>query len=93
MIASPVSDAEILAEVIGPDRPDMPSDVAHSFLRFQFSEVHKERMRELADRNNRGVLSNQEREQMESFLRVGHFLALIQAKARLSLSREAQPGT
>ena len=27
MIASPVTDAEILAEVIGPDRPDMPPDV------------------------------------------------------------------
>jgi hypothetical protein len=93
MIASPVTDAEILAEVIGPDRPDMPSDVAQSFLRLQFSEVQKDRMRELADRNNRGVLSDQERGQMESFMRVGHFLALIQAKARLSLNRESQSGS
>jgi hypothetical protein len=93
MIASPVTDAEILAEVIGPDRPDMPPDVARSFLKFQFSEVQKERMRELADLNNRGILSKQQRAQMESFLRVGHFLALIQAKARLSLNREAKPGS
>ncbi len=87
MIASPVTDAEILAEVIGSDRPDMPTEVARSFLRFQFSEVQKERMRELADRNNRGILSDQERVLMESFVRVGHFLALIQAKARLSLAQ------
>jgi hypothetical protein len=87
MIASPVTDAEILAEVIGCDRPDMPADVARSFLSFQFSDDQKERMRELADRNNRGILSDQERLLMDSFLRVGHFLALIQAKARLSLAR------
>ena len=87
MIASPVTDAEIFAEVIGPDRPDIPPDVARSLLRLQFSEVQKERMLELADLNNRGVLSDQDRMLMESFVRVGQFIALIQAKARLSLAQ------
>ena len=60
MIASPVSDAEILADVIGLECSDMPSDVARSFIKLQFSEVQKGRMRELADHNNRRTLSDEE---------------------------------
>ena len=91
-IASTVTDAEILAEVIAPDRDDMPQDVARSFLKLGFSEAQKERMRELADKNNRGTLTEGERAAMESYRRVGNFLAIIQAKARLSLKHQDNAG-
>jgi hypothetical protein len=42
-------------------------------------------MRELANKSNRGVLSDDERELMESFRRVGNLLALLQSRARLAL--------
>ena len=42
-------------------------------------------MMELADKNNRGTLSAAERQEMEKYARVGNFLDLLQAKARLSL--------
>jgi hypothetical protein len=45
-------------------------------------------MRELADKNNRGTLTEGERAMMESYRRVGKFLAIIQAKARLSLKHQ-----
>lgn len=64
-------------------------DAARALLHVGFTEVQNERMRDLADRNNRGELTNDERQEMESFRRVGNFLALIQAKARLSLTEEA----
>ncbi len=92
MIASPVADAEILAEVIGPDRPDVPQDVARAFLKLGFSEAQEERMRELADKNNRGTLTEGERAVMESYRRVGNSLAIIQAKARLSLKHQDNAG-
>jgi hypothetical protein len=40
---------------------------------------------ELADKNNRGELSPEEHERLESYRRVGNLLALLQARARLSL--------
>ncbi len=91
-IASTTTDAEILAEVIAPDRDDMPQDVARAFLKLGFSEAQKERMRELAEKNNRGTLTEGERAVMESYRRVGNFLAIIQAKARLSLKHQANAG-
>jgi len=91
-IAITTTDAEILAEVIAPDRDDMPQDVARSFLKLGFSEAQKERMREFADKNNRGTLTEGERAVMESYRRVGNFLAIIQAKARLSLKQQDNAG-
>ncbi len=49
-IANATTDAEILAEVIAPDRDDLPPDVARFVLRFAFSDAQKAQMRELADR-------------------------------------------
>ena len=91
-IAITTTDAEILAAVIAPDRDDMPQDVARSFLELGFSEAQNERMRDLADKNNRGTLTEAERAVMESYRRVGHFLNLIQAKARISLKRRDNVG-
>jgi hypothetical protein len=46
-------------------------------------------MRELADKGNRGTITEAENAEMESYRRVGNLLALLQAKARLSLKRSA----
>jgi hypothetical protein len=89
-IAFATTEAEILAEVIAPDRDDMPPDVARFVLKFAFSEVQKEQMLELADKNNRGTLTDAERAIMENYRRVGHILAIMQAQARISLKHAGQ---
>jgi hypothetical protein len=89
-IANATTDAEILAEVIAPDRDDLPPDVARFVLKFSFSDAQKEQMRLLADKNNRGELTDADRAVMESYLRVGDFMSLVQAKARISLKRSGQ---
>jgi hypothetical protein len=89
-IANATTDAEILAAIIAPDRDDLPPEVARFVLRFAFSEAQKEKMRELADKNNRGELTDADRAVMESYLRVGDFMSLVQAKARISLKRSGQ---
>jgi hypothetical protein len=43
-------------------------------------------MRELMDRNNQGLLTDSERDEMEGFRRVGTLLGILQARARLALS-------
>ena len=80
-----LTDAEILAEVVSPDRGDLEHEAARAILRLRFSDRQNERMRELADKNNRGVLTDTEQGELESYRRVGGFLALMQSKARISL--------
>ena len=47
-------------------------------------------MRELMQRNNQGSITERERAEMESYRRVGTFLGVVQARARLHL-RKAGP--
>lgn len=64
------------------------ADSAQAILSIRFAPEDEERMRELMDKNNRQLLSDGERAQMEAFRRVGSFLAIAQAKARLQLKRD-----
>jgi len=42
-------------------------------------------MRDLAERNNAGELTDAERSDLQSYVHVGNFLSLAHSKARLSL--------
>ena len=82
---STITEVDILADVIAPDRGDLPPEVARSVLLWKFTDRAVTRMNELADRNNKGAISQQERGELDMYLRVGSFINLLQAKARLSL--------
>jgi hypothetical protein len=82
-----LGDIEILSDVINRGTPDFDSDAARAMLSLEFSESQRRQMLELADKSNRGELSPTEQEQIESYRRVGNFLALLHARARLSLQR------
>ena len=60
-------------------------DSAEAVLSMKFSPEDEEHMRELLDKNNKGTITEQERQQMESYRRIGSFLAILQARARLYL--------
>jgi len=78
-------DADILTTVIAPERHDLEPAAARSFLKLRFTEKQKNRMHELAEKNNQEVLGEKEQAELESYLRVGSFLNLMKAKARNSL--------
>lgn len=82
---SPITEAEILSQVVSPEEPDLSPEVASAILRLKFRGDALTKMRELVDKNNRGLLDTDEQAAMEKYLRVGQFLDLMQAKARLSL--------
>jgi uncharacterized protein YnzC (UPF0291/DUF896 family) len=82
---APITEAEILTQVIAPDKPGLPGEVARAILDLRFNRSAVDRMHELAERNNLGTLTGAEHEELEKYVRVGSFLDLIQAKARLSL--------
>ena len=84
-IQMPITEADILAQVVAPGEPGLPAESARAILDLHFDQTALRRMGVLAEKNNQGILTVAESEEMEKYLRVGNFLDLMQAKARLSL--------
>jgi hypothetical protein len=81
----PVTEADILKDIIGPDRSELNPEAAKSILALGFSRTSKSRIRSLLRANNGGSISPEERMELEKFLRVGQLVDLLQAKARASI--------
>lgn len=79
------SEADILSRVIGPDKPGLSAEAARSILALSFDPEDEDRMNELSHRAGEGTLSADEQEELNSYERVGHLLAILQSKARMSL--------
>ena len=84
-----ITEADILSQVIAPDQPTLPEASARSIVGLCFNQRAIDRMNELADKNRRGTLTDAERTELEKYQRVGNFLNLLQAKARLSLKHQS----
>lgn len=80
-----ISESDILSEVVAPGQAGLSPESARSLLELRFSAQAVRRMDELADKNSRGSITQAEKTEMERYMRVGNFLNLVQAKARLSL--------
>jgi hypothetical protein len=81
-----VTEADILERVVMSDRSGMSPESARAILDLRFDPGAITRMNELADKNRQGTLTDDERQEMERYVRVGNFLNLMQAKARLALA-------
>ena len=80
-----LTEADILTEVVEPNRPTLSPQLAEELLSLHFNDQATERIRELLQKNNAGTITTAEKSTLEKFLRVGEFLDLMQAKARLTL--------
>lgn len=80
-----VTESDILADVIAADAGDLSPEVAREVLGWRFSDRASRHMSQLADRSNKGVITDSEAALLERYLRVGSLVNLLQAKARLSL--------
>lgn len=89
----PSTTGEILARVIRPEESDLTPAAAKGFLGFAFNQADRDRMHVLARMNQEGSLKRAERRQLEAYLQVGMMLDLLQAKARLTLSRSSRRTT
>jgi hypothetical protein len=88
-VSPSITEAEILEQIVMPDQPGMPPEFARAILDLRFDPCAVSRMTELAAKNCEGTLTEVERREMEPYLRVGIFLNLMQAMARLSLASGA----
>ena len=88
--AATKNEAEILSRVIAPSKPNLPPSMAEIILAFTFPNEDRERMNQLAEKAREGALTGEEQAEIDAYERVGHFLSLLQSKARISLE-EAEP--
>ena len=66
-----ITEADILSEIVSPDRPGINPEFARSILELRFSDRANRRIRQLLDKNNKGTINESERAELDKFLRVG----------------------
>lgn len=86
--ALPISQAAILSRLIRPEADTLTPEAAEGFLRIKFEQRDLDRMHELAVKNQDGVLTPQERDEMENYRHVGFLLDLMHSKARRALKKQ-----
>lgn len=82
-----MTEADILSELVAPNQPGFSPELARAILELHFTKQAAKRIQTLLAKSNRGAISEAERSVLDKYLRVGQFLDLMQAKARLSLDR------
>jgi hypothetical protein len=83
-------DTAILTRAISPARSTLSRTAAQEILQWDFPREDKQRMAELSAKARAGALSAEEEAEIDSYVRVGHIVNLMQAKARLAIKQAAR---
>ena len=82
------SDVAIFGRLIRADEGSLSPELARYILTLGFEPADQARMQDLATRNQAGALSLEEKEELQSYVKAGHLLALLHSKARKSLGKQ-----
>ncbi|HYL75804.1 MAG TPA: hypothetical protein VEU96_16455 [Bryobacteraceae bacterium] len=88
---SPNREAEIWARLMRAQKEELSSEAAEFLVSIDFEDEDRRRMLELAERSGAGTLTLDEQAEFDSYLHIGNFLAIMQSKARLALSKRKPP--
>ena len=80
------SEAAIFSRVLEPEKPMLSDDAARSILALDFTQADRDRMNALAAKARTESLTGDENEELDNYLRMGDLLAIMQSKARRTLS-------
>jgi hypothetical protein len=96
MQAKPVvkstSEAAIFGRVWDTGNGALSPELARYILALRFPETDLARMHELAASNREGRLAAAERDELDSYIKVGDLLAILQSKARQRLKKRGRAG-
>jgi hypothetical protein len=81
----------ILERILEPVSSSLNEDAARKLIGLKADAKTQARVAALARRCNEGQLSTEEREEYETYVMAGEFIAILQAKARNLLARRGQP--
>ena len=65
----------------------LPNDFVEALCELRFPAKTDERLQRLMDRNTEGLLSTEERNELDSLVELGETMSLIRARALKSLGR------
>jgi hypothetical protein len=71
-------------------RDELSPEAAEFLLSIDFANDDRERLLQLAELSEAGILTAEERAEFDGYLHVGNLLAVMQSKARLVLKRNPQ---
>jgi len=89
-VASPNTEAAILARLIQIGQEELSRGAAEYLLSIRFDDRDTARMNELSEVARQGKLTREEQAELDSYLQFGNLLAVLQSKARRALQRSAQ---
>jgi hypothetical protein len=81
-------ESEIWGRVLGHESGALSREVARAILRIDFPKGDKQRMHELAAKARKGTLSRDEKEEIDSYGRIGSFISIMKSRARVALRND-----
>ena len=81
----------ILERVVGLERADMPPEAAKFMLTLGFTDPDKLRMNDLSAKASAGTMTDAESQEIDTYLLLSDFLAVLKSKARMALKHERSP--
>src|SRR5437764_10208 len=80
------SELTIFARLLEGEKAILSPELARYVLTLGFGEADQARMGDLAERNQEGKLSEEEKRELDGYVKAGHLLALLHSKARKALA-------
>jgi hypothetical protein len=87
------SETAIFERIVLPATLGLSEEAARSLLAMGFSAEDTARSHVLAEKARQGTLTPDEQREIENYERVGHYLAILQSKARMALVRSNHAGS
>jgi len=85
------ANGRILERLLDPISAALNEEAARKLIGIKVDAKTRARVAKLARKCNEGELTSEERADYEMYVLAGDFIAILQAKARLLLSRHRQP--
>jgi hypothetical protein len=81
----PVTGTSVFKRLLADWHVQMSPTVARKVLTIGFGRADQDRMADLADRNQDGALTPEEKAELLEYVSAGHYLARLHAQARIAL--------
>lgn len=81
-------EVSILGRILSNGKREFPLSMARYLLRVEFSDEDKIRMHDLAAKNQSGLLSAKEVDELQGYAKAGCLLGILQSKARAILRKK-----
>jgi hypothetical protein len=84
------SSGRVLERILEPVSSSLNDEAARKLVGLRADAASKLRVEELAAKCNEGQLTDDERDEYEAYVMAGEFVAILQAQARIRLSRRGE---